>query len=40
MVLGAPRPTDRALAWWRSTASTVAAQAHCSVHLARAPRPG
>jgi nucleotide-binding universal stress UspA family protein len=38
VVLGAPKPTDRTLAWWRSTASTVAAEAHCSVHLARVPR--
>jgi nucleotide-binding universal stress UspA family protein len=37
MVLGAPRSSDRTLAWWRSTASRVAAQAHCSVHLARVP---
>ena len=38
VVLGAPKSTDRTLAWWRSTASTVAAEAHCSVHLARVPR--
>jgi nucleotide-binding universal stress UspA family protein len=37
IVLGAPRPADRTLAWWRSTASTVAADARCSVHLARVP---
>jgi nucleotide-binding universal stress UspA family protein len=37
VVLGAPRSSDRALAWWRSTASRVAAEAHCSVHLARVP---
>jgi len=38
VVLGAPKSTDRTLAWWRSTASTVAAEAHCSVHLARVQR--
>ena len=37
IVLGAPRPGDRTLGWWRSTASRVTAQAHCSVHLARVP---
>jgi nucleotide-binding universal stress UspA family protein len=37
LVLGAPRPDDKTLAWWRSTASRVTAQAHCSVHLARVP---
>jgi nucleotide-binding universal stress UspA family protein len=36
IVLGAPRPGDRTLGWWRSTASRVAAQAGCSVYLARA----
>jgi len=38
VVLGAPNPAERKLAWWRSTASRVAARAHCSVHLARVPR--
>ena len=38
IVLGAPDPDARALAWWRSAASTVAANAHCSVHLVRVPR--
>jgi nucleotide-binding universal stress UspA family protein len=37
IVLGAPRPGERTLGWWRSTASRVAAQAHCSVYLARVP---
>ena len=37
IVLGAPRPGDRTLGWWRSTASRVAAQARCSVYLARVP---
>jgi nucleotide-binding universal stress UspA family protein/predicted Ser/Thr protein kinase len=37
IVLGAPRPGDKALGWWRSTASRVTAQAPCSVHLARVP---
>jgi nucleotide-binding universal stress UspA family protein len=35
IVLGAPRPGDKTLSWWRSTASRVTAQASCSVHLAR-----
>jgi len=37
IVLGAPRPGDKTLGWWRSTASRVTAQASCSVHLARVP---
>ena len=37
IVLGAPRPGDKTLGWWRSTASRVAAQAHCSVYLTRVP---
>lgn len=37
LVLGAPRPEDKTLAWWRSTASRVTASAHCSVHLTRVP---
>ncbi len=37
IVLGAPAPRERTLAWWRSTASTVAAEAPCSVHLVRLP---
>jgi serine/threonine protein kinase len=39
IVLGAPAPDERALAWWRSVASSVTANAHCSVHVVRhAPR--
>ena len=37
IVLGAPAPTDAAMAWWRSVASTVTANAHCSVHVVRVP---
>jgi eukaryotic-like serine/threonine-protein kinase len=37
IVLGAPAPTETALAWWRSAASTVTANAHCSVHVVRVP---
>ncbi len=43
IVLGAPGPSEAALAWWRSVASTVTANAHCSVHVVRVPerpRPG
>lgn len=36
MVLGAPPPASTRVAWWRSVASTVAANADCSVHLVRA----
>jgi len=40
IILGAPGPTQQApLAWWRSVASTVTANAHCSVHLVRVPEP-
>jgi len=35
IVLGAPDPDERALAWWRSVASTVTANASCSVHVVR-----
>lgn len=35
MVLGAPRPSQEALAWWRSVASSVTANAPCSVHVVR-----
>ena len=34
IVLGAPGPND-ARGWWRSVASTVTANAHCSVHVVR-----
>jgi len=37
VVLGAPAPRERRFAWWRSTASGVAAEAPCSVHLVRIP---
>jgi nucleotide-binding universal stress UspA family protein len=37
IVLGAPGPDQRALAWWRSVASSVTANAHCSVHVVRVP---
>lgn len=37
IVIGAPAPRDAALAWWRSTASYVTANAHCSVHVVRMP---
>ena len=36
-VLGAPGASERALAWWRSVASNVTANAHCSVHVVRVP---
>ncbi|MEP7068027.1 MAG: bifunctional serine/threonine-protein kinase/universal stress protein [Usitatibacter sp.] len=35
IVLGAPTPDERALAWWRSVASSVTANAPCSVHVVR-----
>ncbi|MFO1304466.1 MAG: bifunctional serine/threonine-protein kinase/universal stress protein [Burkholderiales bacterium] len=35
IVLGAPSPGDRRLAWWRSVASEVTAGASCSVHVVR-----
>lgn len=37
IVLGAPAPRERRFAWWRSTASSVAAEAPCSVTLVRIP---
>ena len=37
IVLGAPAPDERALAWWRSVASSVTANAPCSVHVVRRP---
>jgi hypothetical protein len=39
IVLGAPSPTQHALAWWRSVASTVTANARCSVYVVRIPEP-
>jgi eukaryotic-like serine/threonine-protein kinase len=35
IVLGAPAPGERAFAWWRSVASSVTANAPCSVHVVR-----
>ncbi|MGC2517632.1 MAG: bifunctional serine/threonine-protein kinase/universal stress protein [Burkholderiales bacterium] len=37
ILLGAPGPEERALAWWRSVASSVTANAHCSVQVVRVP---
>ena len=35
VVIGAPSPRDRALAWWRSVASEVTSRAACNVHVVR-----
>jgi nucleotide-binding universal stress UspA family protein len=35
IVIGAPGPGQEMLAWWRSVASSVTANAHCSVHVVR-----
>ena len=40
IVLGAPAASERALAWWRSVASSVTANADCSVHVVRVPERG
>jgi nucleotide-binding universal stress UspA family protein len=40
IVLGAPAASQRALAWWRSVASSVTANADCSVHVVRVPEHG
>jgi nucleotide-binding universal stress UspA family protein len=37
IILGAPGASERALAWWRSVASNVTANAHCSIHVVRVP---
>ncbi len=37
IVLGAPAPGDGPMAWWRSVASSVTANAACSVHVVRLP---
>lgn len=37
IVIGAPEPGERKLAWWRSVASDVTARARCSVHVVRVP---
>lgn len=39
IVIGAPGPSQPGLAWWRSVASGVTANAHCSVHVVRVPEP-
>ena len=40
IVLGAPNPSQLGLAWWRSVASRVTANAACSVHVVRVPERG
>ena len=40
IVLGAPHPAQLGLAWWRSVASRVTANASCSVHVVRVPEHG
>lgn len=35
IILGAPGPDQPGRTWWRSVASTVTANAHCSVHVVR-----
>jgi serine/threonine protein kinase len=37
IVIGAPGPSQRAFAWWRSAASEVTANARCSVYVVRVP---
>ena len=37
IVIGAPPPSQTRLAWWRSAASSIAANAGCTVHLVRVP---
>jgi nucleotide-binding universal stress UspA family protein len=37
IVLGAPTSSHPAMAWWRSVASGVTANARCSVHVVRVP---
>jgi serine/threonine protein kinase len=37
IVLGAPAPSQPGRSWWRSVASTVTANAPCSVHVVRVP---
>jgi serine/threonine protein kinase len=37
IVLGAPGPSKKKLGWWRSAASTITANAPCSVHVVRVP---
>lgn len=38
IVIGAPGTKEHTLAWWRSVASKVTANAHCSVHVVRVHR--
>ena len=37
IVLGAPRASRSRIGWWRSAASTITADAPCSVHVVRVP---
>jgi nucleotide-binding universal stress UspA family protein len=37
IILGAPGAAERGMAWWRSVASSVTANAPCSVHVVRVP---
>jgi len=37
IILGAPVPSRTKIGWWRSVASTVTANAPCSVHIVRVP---
>jgi eukaryotic-like serine/threonine-protein kinase len=37
IILGAPGPATPGRSWWRSVASTVTANAQCSVHVVRVP---
>jgi len=39
IVIGAPGATQPERSWWRSVASTVTANAQCSVHVVRVPGP-
>jgi serine/threonine protein kinase len=38
IMIGAPPPAALGMAWWRSVASRVTANAHCSVHVVRVPK--
>jgi len=37
IIIGAPHADQQALAWWRSIASSVTANAHCNVYVVRTP---
>jgi nucleotide-binding universal stress UspA family protein len=39
ILIGAPSPAQQKLAWWRSVASSVTANARCSVLVVRVPEP-